>query len=117
MMVLSIINLIFYSLFIGNMVQDMPMFIVGLLLGSAGFASVMTMISAIASKAGSNSTLMAILSFPILIPLLITIIRFSKNAMDGLDWSVNYKFLIILIALNVLTVALSYLLFPYLWRE
>ena len=117
MMILSIINFIFYSLFIGNLVQDVPMFIVGLLLGSAGFASVMTLISAIASKAGSSSTLMAILSFPILIPLLITIIRFSKNAMDGLDWSVNYKFLLILVALNMLTVALSYLLFPYLWRE
>jgi heme exporter protein B len=117
MLVLSIFNFIFYSLFIGNIVQDMPMFIVGLLLGSAGFASVMTMISAIASKAGSNSTLMAILSFPILIPLLITIIRFSKNAMDGVGWTVNYKFAIILVALNLLTVALSYILFPYLWRE
>jgi len=117
MLVLSIFNLIFYTLFLGNIVQDMPMFIVGLCLGSAGFASVMTMISAIASKAGSSSTLMAILSFPILIPLLITIIRFSKNAMDGIDWSINYKFAIILIALNVLTIALSYLLFPYLWRE
>jgi heme exporter protein B len=117
MLVLSVFNLIFYTLFLGNIVQDMPMFIVGLLLGSAGFASVMTMISAIASKAGSNSTLMAILSFPILIPLLITIIRFSKNAMDGIDWSVNYKFAIILVALNVLTIALSYILFPYLWRE
>jgi heme exporter protein B len=117
MLVLSVFNLIFYTLFLGNIVQDMPMFIVGLLLGSAGFASVMTMISAIASKAGSNSTLMAILSFPVLIPLLITIIRFSKNAMDGIDWSVNYKFAIILVALNVLTIALSYILFPYLWRE
>jgi heme exporter protein B len=117
MLVLSIFNFIFYSLFIGNIVQDMPMFIIGLILGSAGFASVMTMISAIASKAGSNSTLMAILSFPILIPLLITIIRFSKNAMDGIDWSVNYKFAIMLIALNLLTIALSYILFPYLWRE
>jgi heme exporter protein B len=117
MLVLSLFNFIFYSLFIGNIVEDMPMFIVGLLLGSAGFASVMTMISAIASKAGSNSTLMAILSFPILIPLLITIIRFSKNAMDGIGWNVNYKFALILVALNVLTIALSYILFPYLWRE
>lgn len=117
MFVISIINLIFYSLFVGNMVQDMPMFIFGIVLGSAGFASVLTMISAIASKAGSNTTLMAILSFPILIPMLITIIRFSKNAMDGLSASVNYQFMIMLIGLNVLVVALSFLLFPYLWRE
>ncbi len=117
MLVLSCINLFFYTLFIGNLVQDMPMFILGLLLGSAGFASVMTMISAIASRAGSNTTLMAILSFPVLMPLLITVIRFSKNAMDGLDPSLSYNLIIILISLNVLVVAMSYLLFPYLWRE
>jgi heme exporter protein B len=117
LVVLSLVSLFFYSIFIGNIVQDMGMFIIGMLLGSMGFASIMTLISAIAGKAGGNSTLMAILSFPILIPLLITIIRFTKNAMDGLDWSVNYKFLIILIALNLLTMALSYMLFPYLWRD
>jgi heme exporter protein B len=117
LLLLSIINLLFYSIFLGNLVQDLPMFIIGMLFGCTGFACIMTLISAIASKAGGNSTLMAILSFPLLIPLLITIIRFTKNAMDGLDWSVNYKFLIILVALNLLTMALSYLLFPYLWRE
>jgi len=117
MLVISLVNLFFYTLFIGNLVEDMPMFILGLLLGSAGFASVLTMISAIASKAGNNTTLMAILSFPILIPMLITIIRFSKNAMDGLDASINYQFIIMLLGLNVLVIALSFLLFPYLWRE
>ncbi|MBP6334954.1 MAG: ABC transporter permease, partial [Bacteroidia bacterium] len=86
-------------------------------LGSAGFSSVLSMVRAIASKAGNNSTLMAVLSFPIIIPLLMTTIRFSKNAMDGLAWSVNINFMIILISLNVLVIALSYLLFPYLWRE
>ena len=117
MLVLSCINLFFYTLFIGNLVQDMPMFILGLLLGSAGFASVMTMISAIASRAGSNTTLMAILSFPVLMPLLTTVIRFSKNAMDGLDPSLSYSLIIILVSLNILVMAMSYLLFPYLWRE
>ena len=117
MIVLSIISLFFYSLFVGSPVQNMPMFFIAMLLGSAGFASVLSMVSAIASKAGSNSTLMAVLSFPILIPLLMTTIRFSKNAMDGLAWSVNYNFMIILLSLNVLVLALSYLLFPYLWRD
>jgi heme exporter protein B len=117
LLILALFNLVFYSLFIGNIVQDMPMFIVGLLLGSMGFASIMTLISAIASKVAGSSTMMAILSFPILIPLLITIIRFSKNAMDGLAWSVNDNFLIILVALNVMTLTLSYMLFPYLWRD
>ncbi len=117
MILLSIISLFFYSLFVGSPVQNYPMYFLAIVLGSAGFSSVLSMVSAIASKAGNNSTLMAVLSFPIIIPLLMTTIRFSKNAMDGLAWSVNINFMIILISLNVLVIALSYLLFPYLWRE
>jgi heme exporter protein B len=117
MMFLSTINLFFYSLFIGNIIEDLPMFIGGMILGSAGFAAILTMVSAIASKASGNATLMAILSFPILLPLLITVIRFSKNAIDGIDRSVNQPYLIILSAIITLVIVLSYLLFPYLWRD
>lgn len=117
MLMLSAINLLFYSLFIGNIVKDMPMFMLSMLLGSMGFASILTMISAIASKSGQNTTLMAILSFPVLIPLMITIIRVSKNAMDGLDRAISNPYIIILLAINLLVIALSYMLFPYLWRD
>jgi heme exporter protein B len=117
MLVLSGINMAFYSLLIGNIVQDMPLYLISMLLGSLGFSSILTMVSAIASKAGKNGTLMAILSFPLLIPLLITIIKLSKNAIDGLDWSVSYQYIIILAALNCMVVALSVVLFPYLWRD
>ncbi|HRS38695.1 MAG TPA: heme exporter protein CcmB, partial [Bacteroidia bacterium] len=77
MFLLSVINLACYSLFIGNPVQDILQFTIAVLLGSLGFAAVLSMVSAIASKAGNNTTLVAILGFPILIPLLITTIRFS----------------------------------------
>lgn len=117
MVLLSFICLIFYSLFIGNIVQDMPLFLVVLLLGSMGFSSLLTMVSAIAAKANNNFTLMAILSFPIMIPLLMTIIKVSKNAIDGLNHSVSYDYLLILFLLNLIVVVLSYLLFPYLWRD
>jgi heme exporter protein B len=117
LLLLGIINLLIYSLFVGNPVQNHPMFLLSLLLGSFGFAASLTMISAIASRAGNNTTLMAILGFPVLIPLLLTTIRFSKNAMDGIAWAASYHYFIILIALNVMIVALAYLLFPYLWRE
>ena len=107
----------FYALLLGNMVQDLPMFAAGLLLGSTGFASVLTLVSAIASKTGNGASLMAVLSFPILLPLLVTVVRFSKNAMDGLGWTVNNPNLAILAAINVLVIALAYMLFPYLWKE
>ena len=117
LVVLGVVNLFFYSLFVGNPVEDMVMFFIGIVAGSMGFASSLTMISAIASRAGNNSTMMAILGFPVLIPLIITTLRFSKNAMDGIAWVENLQYLIILVALNVMITALSFLLFPYLWRE
>jgi heme exporter protein B len=59
---------------------------------------------------------MAILSFPIIMPLLMVLIKLSKNAIDGLDlWDTNS--LLILMFLNVIIIASSYLLFPYLWRD
>lgn len=117
MMVLSVINYLFYSVLIGNPVENIPMFFFTLVLGSMGLASVLSMVSAIASKAGHSAALMPILSFPVLLPLLMTTIRLSKNSIDGLDWAVNQQFVIILISLNILIIAMGYLLFPYLWKE
>lgn len=117
MISLSLICFVFYSLFIGNMVQDIPMFLVCLLLGSAGFSSVLTLMSAIASRTNGNLTLMAILSFPVQVPLLMTLIKLSKNAIDGLDPSVSYKYVVILLLINVIVATLSYILFPYLCRD
>jgi heme exporter protein B len=52
------------------------------------------------------------------LPLIIVIIKLSKQAVDGIEWAgVHTNFIIILAALNALTLALAYLLFPYLWRE
>ena len=117
MLVLSAFNLTFYSLFIGNPVEDLGMFVIAMLLGSAGLSAVLSMISAIASRAGHNATLMSVLGFPVLIPLLMVTIRFSKNAVDGVAWSASSSYVVMLLALNVMVVALSFLLFPYLWRE
>ncbi len=117
MSVLSLFNLVVYSLFVGNPVQDMSMFAVAVLLGSLGFAAVTTMVAAIAAKAGNNPGLVSILGFPVLIPILMTTIRFSKAAMDGLGWAVAGKFALMLAALNLLVIALAYLLFPYLWKD
>ena len=117
MLVLSAINYLFYTLFLGNPVQDKWMFLICLILGSTGFSIVLTMVSSIASKAGNNSTLMAVLSFPLLIPFMISLIRLSKNAIDGLDYIVDYPFLLMLSARNLIVLILSFILFPYLWRE
>lgn len=117
MATLSILTFFFYSWFVGSMVQDMFMFLLALLFSSTAFSGVLSLMSAIASKANNNMSLMAILSFPVLMPLILVSIKLSKHAVDGLAWSVSYKYLIILVMLNFVVIALATLLFNYLWRE
>lgn len=117
MMFLSVIAYIIYSLIFDNPVGDPLLYFVTVLLGAMSFATVFTMVSGISSKTGSNNTLMAILSFPVIIPLLIVLIRLADNALKGLERSVSYKEIAVLLAINLITVTISLLLFPYLWRD
>ncbi len=117
MLLLSMIALGFYSLVFKNPVGDPLYYFISVLLGSISFATVFTMISGIASKAQNSGALMAILSFPVIIPLLIVLIKLSKNAMDGLDRSVSMDEIGVLCAINLIVISVSLLLFPYLWRE
>lgn len=117
MLLLSSIALGFYTLVFKNPLGDPLFYLLSVLLGSISFASVFTMISGIASKSGNGGALMAILSFPVVIPLLVVLIKLSKNAMDGLDRSVSIDEIAVLIAINVIVLTTSLLLFPFLWRE
>ncbi|WP_215225918.1 heme exporter protein CcmB [Echinicola shivajiensis] len=116
-LILALLGYTVFSIILGNPVQDQGMFILNLLLGSVGFSACLTMVSGIASKASNNATLMAILSFPIIIPILLMAIRISKNAIDGLDRGISLDKLFTLLAINAIIGVTAYILFPYLWRS
>jgi heme exporter protein B len=115
--VVSLVGYLMFSLFIGNPVSDTFLFIVTIILVSMGFAATLTLISAVAAKTSSGHILMAVLSFPIIISILMIGIKLTKNCVDGLDRSVSTHELIILASINCIVTAVSYLLFPYIWRS
>jgi len=117
MLVITFLAYAIYGGMVGDLVQDHLMFSVALVLGSTGFSLILTLMSAIASKTENNMSLMAILSFPVQLPFLITLIKLSKNAVDGLDPSVSYGLITVLALIIVIVLTLSYILFPYLWRD
>ncbi len=117
MTILSFAGYFFYSFVMGNPIQDLTMFALVVLLASFGLSSALTMLSGIASKAPNSTSLIAILSFPVLLPLLLVIIKASKNAMDGINRSLYMDDILLLVAINAIIVAVSYMLFPYLWRS
>lgn len=120
MIVLGLLSLFFFSLFIGSEVlshSHWPSLIIALLLGSAGIGTALTLIAAIASKTNNAFGIMAILGMPVVIPLLLSVIRLSHNALIGIALWDNWKNALFLVLINAIVIALSYILFPYLWRD
>jgi heme exporter protein B len=106
-----------FMLFFGNPVNDLSLFVAVIFLASFGFSASLTILSGIASKAGNSGILMSVLSFPVIISILLLVVKLTKNCVDGLDRSVSYQDLLTLVAINCLVTALSYMLFPYIWRS
>lgn len=116
-LLISLAGYALFSLFIYNPVEDELIFLIGLTLGSLGFSASLSFISGIASKANNSNVLMAVLSFPVVISILLMVIRITKNAVDGIDRLASQDEIINLLAINCIAGALAYILFPYIWRS
>src|SRR5690606_342231 len=79
-----------YALIFKNQASNLGMYLLSIVLGSMSFSTVFTMVAAVSAKAGNNSTIMAILSFPVVIPLLIVLIKLSAAAVSGATLADNY---------------------------
>lgn len=114
---LSATGYILFVLFLGNPIHDQGVFATLVLLTSLGFASSLTLLSSIAAKANNSTILMAVLSFPVVISILLMAIKVTKNCIDGLGWDASWDEMLTLLSINCLVAAVSYLLFPYIWRS
>lgn len=116
-LLLSFTGFILFILFLKNPIADLGLFCIVLTLGAMGFSASLTVLSGIAAKANNSHILIAVLSFPIVISVLLIVVKVTKNCIDGLDRSVSTNDLLTLLAINCLVTAASYLLFPYIWRS
>lgn len=110
----TILYLVVFSTFI---IKSMAVFASTVFLGSLGFAAAATIIAAIIAKANTKGTLYPVLSFPILIPLLITVMKSTTRALDGEIFSEALGEFQMLTSYLMIIIAGSYLLFDYVWNE
>jgi len=113
---LTFLSFAVFSFVMVSPVQNYGQFFLALFLGGLGFSITFTFISAIASKANNSSTLMAILGFPLIIPILMLLIKLSQNAIFQNDSAASQD-VMMLVAIDLILVAMSFILFPYLWRD
>lgn len=113
----AVTGYLLFAIFIFNPVQDNVLFLLVVVLASAGLASSLTLISGLASRASNSNVLMAVLGFPVVISVLLVAVRATRFALEGLERSAAYNEILTLVAINAIAVSLSYVLFPYIWRS
>jgi len=91
-------------------------FIGALLLGGLGLSAILTFVAALAARAGGNGTLMAVLSFPLVIPLLYLLVNAGGYAV-GLQSGLENSYLLLALAIDLLALAVGLVLFPFVWRD
>lgn len=117
LLLLNILTYLVFGLVAGDPVRDKGLFFLAILLGSIGMAVTFTFISAIATKARNSATLMAILSFPVIIPVLVSLIKISANALGVITDTTVWLDIVSLLAIDAILLGMAYILFPFLWRD
>jgi heme exporter protein B len=117
MVALSLLGWLVFVVFLGDPIQNHPLFFAGMLLGVIGLSAILTMVSAIAGQARNNFTLMGVLSFPLVLPQLLLLIKISGGAIQGDTLRDHWQGLGVLLLLTGIGIVLANLLFPYIWKE
>jgi len=113
----TVIALLYAALFESFIIQNFLLFFLSFIFGNIGLAISSTIIAAIIAKAGAKGTLYPVLSFPILLPLILSSVQLTLFALDGTTVA-DAKFeLAIVVSYDVVMLTVSYLLFDFIWKD
>jgi heme exporter protein B len=117
-LLITVLTYVLFTFMVSNPVSNHAVFLAAVLLGGTGYSFLFTIMSAIASRAGNNATLLAVLGFPLIIPLLIFLTKLSAAAIAGAGFCPEVlKNLMLLGAFDAVLLGLGLILFPFIWRD
>lgn len=117
MLVMMFISLLLFNLLLGSPVIHVRTFIGVCCLGASSLSLLFTFLSAIAAQARQNAALMAILGFPIAIPLLMILSNLALGSVASVLQEGWWGMAFVMIGMDVLIIGLAVILFPFLWKE
>jgi heme exporter protein B len=94
-----------------------PLLLPIILLGTIGFSAVGTLVSAMTVHARAREVMLPILLFPIILPALIAAVKLTGGVLDGQPMSEIQHWLQLLVAFDVIFMAVSYVAFDYIVEE
>jgi len=98
-------------------IKSPGLFILVIFFGNFGLSAVMTIIAALISKANSKGSLYPVLSFPLLLPLLMSTISSTWLSIEGSTVEQIGGDLQIIISYTIVTITASFMLFDLVWRD
>lgn len=117
---ISLVNIISVLLFLllieSFVIYNYLIFFLNLLISGIAIASGTTLLSALISKANGKSSLLPILSFPVLLPVLIIATELTKATLHP-ELEPDFNDLIIILSYTGALITSSYLLFDYVWKD
>lgn len=114
------INLFIVLLFVlitGLEIKSPGLFMLITLTGNLGLSSVLTIIAALISKANSKGTLYPVLSFPLLLPLMLSTINSTWLSIEGAMLDALAGDFQIIISYTIVVITASVLLFDFIWND
>jgi heme exporter protein B len=116
MLIVELIVLPVYSvLYTVNLFQ--PGLLLVILLGSIGYVGVGTLLSAMAVQTRTRDILLPILLFPVVIPVILAAVKASSGFLTGADWEEILLPLNLLIAYDVIFIAVAFMVFDSVVEE
>lgn len=116
--VMNLITIPLFSIFLSLEIASYPLFLSVILLGSLAMVGTTTLVAAIISKASVKGALFAVLSFPLILPILMMAISGTRKALTpDIAFSAAGMELQVLASYLIVMTVLGFLLFDSVWND
>ena len=115
--ILNFLILFLYIVITNLEINSFGLFILCVSFGNIGLSAVLTIIAALISRASSKGTLYPVLSFPLLLPLLLSAINATFLCIEGTDFGGIAGELQVIVSYSIVLITASFLLFDLIWND
>lgn len=116
MLVVEALMLPVFTAFFGVNLFDLRLFLI-VILGTIGFASVGTILSAMTAQTRAREVLLPILLLPVAAPVLIAAVKATAGILDGLTMGEMARWWQLLVAFDFIFPAVAFMTFDYVVKE
>jgi len=120
LLLLFALEIIIVPLFIGLVglqIENFWLFLAVLVSGTLGLAGSTTLVAAIIAKASMKGVLFAVLSFPLVLPLLVIAIKGTEKALYENAFVAGWMEIRVLVSYAVVMTVAGFLLFDFVWND